>query len=295
MSKQSSTWRPGVPLPRPEGPNTPEPDLLNNPASGRVTRVAGLQRRAARSKYGQFLVEGPQAVREAVRYAASHVRDLYVTQAAASHHRGILAEARHARLYIHAVTEQVMRAMSPDAQGLLAVVDTTALPRATDLSTVLEQARLVVALTQAQDPGNAGTIIRAADAAGADAVLLARGSVEVTNPKVVRSAAGSLFHLPVISGLHLEEAVSACRERGLAVVAADGKGSTGLFTPEAEAMLSQPTAWLLGNEARGFTPEALALADAVVAIPLLGRAESLNVASAAAVCLYTSARLQRSA
>lgn len=292
MSKQSSTWRPGVPLPRAEGTAAPEPDVLDNPASGRVSRVAGLQRRAARTKHGQFLAEGPQAVREAVRYAASHVRDLYVTQAAASRHRGILAEARQARLYTHTVTEQVMAAMSADAQGLLAVVETAALPQATDLGEVLEGARLVVVLTEAQDPGNTGTIIRAADAAGADAVLLARGSVEVTNPKVVRSTAGSLFHLPVVSGLRLEEATSACRERGLALVAADGRGAVSLFSPEAEELLSAPTAWLMGNEARGFAPGVLESADATVAIPLLGKAESLNVASAAAVCLYTSARLQ---
>lgn len=295
MSKQSSAWRPGVPLPRPEGARATEPDVLDNPAAGRVARVAGLQRRAARTRHSQFLVEGPQGVREVVRCAAQHVRDLYVTDAAAARHPQIVHAAREAGLYVHRVTHQVMEAMSGDAQGLLAVVDRAALPTPEAVGEALEGARLVVVLTESQDPGNTGTIIRAADAAGADAVILLRGSVEVTNPKVVRSTAGSIFHLPVLSGLGLDDVARLCRERGLGLVAADGGAPTSLFSPEAEALLSAPTAWLMGNEARGFTPQVLAQADHVVSIPLLGQAESLNVASAAAVCLYTSARLQRAA
>ncbi len=134
-------------------------------------------------------------------------------------------------------------------------------------------------------------MIRAADAAGADAVVVVKGGVEVTSPKVVRSTAGSLFHLPVVTAVSLEETVAGLREAGLAVLAADGGGSVSLF--DAEAMLATPVAWLLGNEAHGLGPQALAAADAVVSIPLYGKAESLNVASAAAVCLYATARAQR--
>nr|WP_300337841.1 RNA methyltransferase [Actinomyces sp.] len=287
---------------RPDGVPLPEPDLLDNPSSARVSRVAALTRRPARTRYERFLVEGPQGVREAVRHACGDVLDLYATQEAAQRHPEILSEARAAAVYTHLVTPAVMAAMSTDAQGLLAVVRTQAVarpsgagaaraPQAAGLRQVLDSARLVAVLTQAQDPGNAGTIIRAADAAGADAVVLARGSVDPTNPKVVRSSAGSLFHLPVLWGLGLEEVSQAVHGAGLAVLAADGRGGTSLF--EAEALLSRPTAWWLGNEAHGLSPQSLRQADAVVSIPLYGQAESLNVATAAAVCFYASARAQR--
>lgn len=326
-------------LPRPEGARAPRPDILDNPDSARVARVAGLARRHTRDKYERFLVEGPRGVGEAVRHAAAHVHDLYLTPEAADRHADILARARAAGLYTHTVTPRVMAAMSTDAQGVLAVVATTALAagpqpqeggagagamgaeeaeqpdtesadsaeqpgaRSADaeaagaesaeagLAERLAGARLVAVLAEAQDPGNAGTIIRTADAAGADAVVLVRGSVDATNPKVVRSTAGSLFHLPVLTGAGLEEVLEALDDAGLAVLAADGSGPVNLF--DADELLARPCAWLFGNEARGLAPEALERAEAVVSVPVLGAAESLNVAAAAAVCLYASVRAQR--
>ena len=300
--RDSTTWRPGVALPRAEGARAPRPDILDNPDSARVARVAGLARRHARDKYERFLVEGPRGVGEAVRHAAAHVHDLYLTPEAADRHADILARARAAGLYTHTVTPRVMAAMSADAQGVLAVVATTALaagPRPQEdgagagegLAEQLTGARLVAVLAEAQDPGNAGTIIRTADAAGADAVVLVRGSVDATNPKVVRSTAGSLFHLPVLTGAGLEEVLEALDGAGLAVLAADGSGPVGLF--DADELLARPCAWLFGNEARGLAPEALERAEAVVSVPVPGAAESLNVAAAAAVCLYASVRAQR--
>lgn len=318
--RDSTTWRPGVALPRAEGARAPRPDILDNPDSARVARVAGLARRHARDKYERFLVEGPRGVGEAVRHAAAHVHDLYLTAEAADRHADILARARAAGLYTHTVTPRVMAAMSADAQGVLAVVATTALaagpqpqedgagvgegpaerPGARSagaeaagagLAERLVGARLVAVLAEAQDPGNAGTIIRTADAAGADAVVLVRGSVDATNPKVVRSTAGSLFHLPVLTGAGLGEVLEALDGAGLAVLAADGSGPVGLF--DADELLARPCAWLFGNEARGLSPEALGRAEAVVSVPVLGAAQSLNVAAAAAVCLYASVRAQR--
>ena len=308
--RDSTTWRPGVALPRPEGARAPRPDILDNPDSARVARVAGLARRHARDKYERFLVEGPRGVGEAVRHAAAHVHDLYLTPEAADRHADILARARAAGLYTHTVTPRVMAAMSADTQGVLAVVATTALaagPQPQEdgagagatgaesagegLAERLAGARLVAVLAEAQDPGNAGTIIRTADAAGADAVVLVRGSVDATNPKVVRSTAGSLFHLPVLTGAGLGEVLEALDGAGLAVLAADGSGPVGLF--DADELLTRPCAWLFGNEARGLAPEALERAEAVVSVPVLGAAESLNVAAAAAVCLYASVRAQR--
>lgn len=303
--RDSTTWRPGVALPRAEGARAPRPDILDNPDSARVARVAGLARRHTRDKYERFLVEGPRGVGEAVRHAAAHVHDLYLTPEAADRHADILARARAAGLYTHTVTPRVMAAMSADAQGVLAVVATTALAAGPqpqedgagagatgeESAERLAGARLVAVLAEAQDPGNAGTIIRTADAAGADAVVLVRGSVDATNPKVVRSTAGSLFHLPVLTGAGLGEVLEALDGAGLAVLAADGSGPVGLF--DADELLARPCAWLFGNEARGLAPEALERAEAVVSVPVLGAAESLNVAAAAAVCLYASVRAQR--
>ena len=337
--RDSTTWRPGVALPRPEGARAPRPDILDNPDSARVARVAGLARRHTRDKYERFLVEGPRGVGEAVRHAAAHVHDLYLTPEAADRHADILARARAAGLYTHTVTPRVMAAMSADAQGVLAVVATTALAAGSQpqedgagagatgaeaaeqpdtesadsaerpgarsanaeaagaesaeagLAERLAGARLVAVLAEAQDPGNAGTIIRTADAAGADAVVLVRGSVDATNPKVVRSTAGSLFHLPVLTGAGLGEVLEALDGAGLAILAADGSGPVGLF--DADELLARPCAWLFGNEARGLAPEALERAEAVVSVPVLGAAQSLNVAAAAAVCLYASVRAQR--
>jgi RNA methyltransferase, TrmH family len=160
---------------------------------------------------------------------------------------------------------------------------------------------LLALLARVQDPGNAGTVVRAADAAGAGAVLLTHGSVDVHNPKVVRSTAGSLFHLDVVQGVDLADAVDRLRGAGVAVLATDGvpgRGSADLddLLDDAEdgaGPLAGPTAWLFGNEASGLDPAERELADLAVRVPLHGRAESLNLATAAAVCLYASARAHR--
>ena len=146
-------------------------EVLNNPGSARISRVAGLSRRNARAKHRRFLVEGPQGVREAVRHVPDRVLDVYLTEAAVQRHSEIWDEAVEAERYVHVTSEQVMDAMSTDAQGVLAVVAIDEASGSEALAIALDGARLVAALTQAQDPGNAGAIIRAADAAGADAVV----------------------------------------------------------------------------------------------------------------------------
>ncbi|MFD1504085.1 RNA methyltransferase [Georgenia yuyongxinii] len=296
---------------------------LTNPRAERVRRVAGLSRRSARERHGQFLVEGPQGVREAVRHAPAQVRDVYLTPEAAKRHPEIPVEAAAAGRYLHTATPEVLAAMSADAQGVLAVLDAdgpTTAATVADLRALHDGAgpRLVAVLAQVADPGNAGTVIRAADAAGADAVVLTGGSVELLNPKVVRSTAGSLFHLPVVTGVSLEEVLGALRGAGSvkAVLAADAAGewdldeladrahsaatgggagwddelaATALVAPE----LAAPTVWLFGNEAHGLGPAERAACDAVVRVPIHGLAESLNLATAATLCLYASARAQR--
>ena len=285
-------------------PRIPEVTLAN-PRADRVKQVRALSGRPARSRHGQFLVEGPQGVREAVRHAPGDVRDVYLTPAAAERYDEIVAAARDEGLFVHVGTPEVLAAMSADAQGVLAVVRSGAVTLADALQGAAPaRALLVAVLANVRDPGNAGTVIRAADASGADLVVLAGESVDVHNPKVVRSTAGSLFHLPVVTGTSLADAVSALRAAGCVVLAADGSGNHDLDDLLDEAGpssvraagtpdLAGSTAWVFGNEAWGLAEQDRALADAVVRVPIRGRAESLNLATAATVCLYASGRAQR--
>ena len=156
------------------------------------------------------------------------------------------------------------------------------------LADALTGSRLVAVCADVRDPGNAGTVIRTADAAGADAVVLAGEAVDLHNPKTIRASVGSAFHLPVAVAPDAAAAVAAARAAGLTVVAADGAGETELFA--ARDLLTGPTAWLFGNEARGLPPDLAELADHRVRIPIAGRAESLNLATAAALCLFESSR-----
>jgi TrmH family RNA methyltransferase len=153
--------------------------------------------------------------------------------------------------------------------------------------------RLVAVLAHARDPGNAGTVIRTADAAGAAAVLLTGDSVDPYNGKCVRASAGSLFHLPISVGGDAAADLPALRAAGLRVLAADGHAEVDLDQAADAGLLAGPTAWVFGNEAWGLPEQTRALADEVVRVPIYGRAESLNLATAAAVCLYASARAQR--
>ncbi len=263
---------------------------LSNPRADRIKQVRTLAGRSARLRAHRFLVEGPQGVREAIPFAAPAVLDVYVTDVANARSPEIASEALDAGLRVHGCSPEVVDAMSGDAQGVLAVVgleyaEGAALP---------SSPRLVAILADARDPGNAGTVIRTADAAGADAVILAGESVEATNPKVLRSSAGSYFHLPVIEGLTLEEAVTSARAAGLRILATDGSGDVLLGSGAASTPdLAEPTAWIFGNEARGLSRQDLALADATLRIPMYGRAESLNLGAAAALCLFASASAHR--
>jgi len=153
--------------------------------------------------------------------------------------------------------------------------------------------RLVVVLDAVSDPGNAGTIIRTADAAGADAVVLTEGSTDPHGGKCVRASAGSLWHLPVVTGVPVLAAIDMLRARGLSVLATTGDGDDDLDLLADNGDLASPTAWLFGTEAHGLGPRTLAAADRRVRVPLHGRAESLNLAAAAAVCLYATAKAQR--
>lgn len=266
--------------------------MIDNPRSPRVRAVAKLAKREARSETGLFLLEGPQAVAEALAFRPELVVDLFATPTAWEKHAGLASAASTAEREVEFVTEAVLDAMADTVtpQGIVAVC--RQFLRSVD-DILAAGPRLIAILEEVRDPGNAGTIIRAADAAGADAVILTGRSVDVYNPKVVRSTTGSLFHLPVASGAELESVVDRVKGAGIQVIAADIKGGD-LLAARNSGALSGPTAWLFGNEARGLTDEHYALADWVISVPIYGHAESMNLATAASVCLYESAFAHRS-
>ncbi|OMH24125.1 RNA methyltransferase [Tersicoccus phoenicis] len=284
---------------------------MSHPGADRVREVARLAGRSARSRRRAFLAEGPQAVREALRrHRAGNrtVEQVFATDDALARHPELGEPADG--VVLRRVTSEVLAAMSDTVtpQGVVAVC------RMVDvgLDEVLAgDPRLIAVLCQVRDPGNAGTVLRAADAAGADAVILTRGSVDLYNPKTVRSTVGSLFHLPVVLGVPFAGLADRLRASAVTLLAADGYGSTDLdalqdaaaarrlirretaAAPTEGLALEAPTAWLFGNEAHGLAEDERSAAHARVRVPVYGAAESLNVGTAATVCLYASARAQR--
>lgn len=267
--------------------------------------VRSLTGRSARQRHQQYLIEGPQAVREAVRHAPDHLRTVYLTGAASERYPEIMAAADESSVTMQLCSDEVISTMSADCQGLVAVAAIEPLTLARSISL---DSRLVVILHEVRDPGNAGTIIRTADAAGADAVILTGHSVEITSPKTVRSTAGSLYHLPVIAHRDLTEVVEHLHRLGHSVLATAANGAQSVdelsdrvvaaqvaghvIGPE-ETDLRRRTAWLFGNEAHGLSVDEQQLADATARIEIRGKAESLNLATAAAICLFASSRAHR--
>jgi TrmH family RNA methyltransferase len=231
-------------------------------------------------------------VREAL--AAARVRELMVTAAAAERHPDLIEVAASGGVRISPITERAAGSLSDTVtpQGLLAVCDLLDVPLRAALG---ERPGLVAVCAGIADPGNAGSVVRAADAAGADAVLLAGDTVDPHNPKAVRASTGSVFHLPLARDRDTGAVLDACRAAGLALLVADGAGELDLHDPAAAAVLAGPVAWVFGGEAHGVPADLAERADHRVRVPIYGRAESLNLATAAAVCLYASAGLRRRA
>jgi TrmH family RNA methyltransferase len=278
--------------------------VLTNTSSDRVKRVRRLARRSARLETGLLLVEGPQACREAAR--GGWVVDLYWTDDAARRLTGIGSAVERGGGRLHEASSSYVDALSAVGQGLVAVArDPWASLRAQDhpVRAALTASRLaefaagrpgalVAVFEQIRDPGNAGAVIRAADAAGADLVAFADHSADPTAPKVVRASAGSYFHVPVVSVGAVEAVVGQLRALGLAVFGADSAGTVTLGGPDLPLggdALAAPLAWVFGNEARGLSPAARKAVGRLVRIPIFGGAESLNVALAATLCLYAAA------
>ena len=262
----------------------------------RVKNARKLARRSFRAEERLFLADGPKAVEGALGVPGCVV-EVFATPEATRQYAALAAAAPAWTL----VDDRALASLSDSVNpaGVVAVARFLDRP----LAHVLDRVRvepsvvepvettLLAICADVRDPGNAGTVVRCADAAGADAVVFAGHSVDAYNPKTVRASVGSLFHLPIAVEPDPAAAVRAAQAAGLVVLAADGAGEADL--DESEDLLARPTAWLFGNEAWGLPDELAALADHRVRIPIHGRAESLNLSTAAALCLYASARAQR--
>jgi RNA methyltransferase, TrmH family len=251
--------------------------------SARIVAARKLTRRSGRDAAGLFLAEGRQVVAEALAQPDG-VREVLATEAAADAHRDLLGPTA---VPVRLITDRAAAVLSETVtpQGLLAVcqlrdVDAGAL--------TAHPPRLTVALAELADPGNAGTVLRTADACGAGAVVFGAGSADPYGGKAVRASAGSLFHVDVVRGASLQTFLPAMQAAGAIVLAADGGGEAALDEVAADGRLGGPVVWLFGNEARGVPADLARVADLRVRIPMRGRAESLNLAAAAAICLYTT-------
>jgi TrmH family RNA methyltransferase len=266
--------------------------------NARLVEAHRLTRRVRRDQAREFLAEGPQAVREAV-VSPGVVLEVFGTPAALDLHGDWLAETP---VTLRPISDKAAAALSETVhpQGLIArcrYVDV-------DLAGVVAAAPTLVAiLAGIADPGNAGTILRTADAAGADAVIFTQGSVDPYNGKCVRASAGSLFHVPVVRAASYPDVRRALSEAGVHVLGAAATAARSIGEPETHTILRAPTAWVFGGEAHGMAAietaaaadggAAAAVVDEHIRIPIWGRAESLNLAAAAAICLYASATAQR--
>jgi TrmH family RNA methyltransferase len=248
--------------------------VLTSPKNAKVVAAARLQKRAFREQQRRFLVEGAQAVAEALRRPGTLER-LFVLDELDP----VAVRARQAGVDVVVVSDDVIRKLTSTVtpQGLVGIapfvdVETAALP----------DHGCIAILHEVRDPGNAGTVVRSAHAVGAAGVVFSTTSVDVYNPKTIRSSAGSVFHLPVVRAVETAAAIEHVRGRGFRVLAMSATGEQDLYRTD----LSVPVALVFGNEAHGLPPDVLGLADGSVRVPQQGGAESLNLAAAATVCLF---------
>lgn len=279
-------------------------DILANPKSDRVKKIAGLSRRSARKKYGSLLVEGIQSFKELIAddNNSKYIKDIYLSTSIVEKNPHFYEKALDLTMWVHVCTDEVIEAMSSDAQGIVCVLHSSIFETSFE-KVDFENLETIVVLPQIQDPGNLGTVIRSADAFGADLVVVCKNSVDVTSPKVIRSCAGSIFHTPIIYDVDFKEIVRACKKAEINVLGASG--DSGAFSLDLliedyferknfernsviPVKLEKPTCWVFGNEAKGMTGQEKDLCTAIVKIDMPGLAESLNVSVAASVCLHAS-------
>lgn len=260
--------------------------------SSRVVSYAKLHRAAARREQKQFLVEGTNSVEAAL--TSGRALRLLVAVDEYERHSELIEQADSSGVPVELLTARAAGKLAetttaPGVFALCELLDVT-------LKAILGAApQLLAVAVEPREPGNVGTLIRCADAMGAAGLLLLGDAADPHNGKCVRSSAGSIFHLPVVRERNTETAIDRLKNAGLVVLATTMDGETSLDdlpVEQTDGILAGPTAWLFGNEAHGLSAAVAARAHWRVRIPIRGRAESLNVAAAAAICLYQSARAQ---
>ena len=268
-------------------------DVALTERSTRVVSLSKLHRAAQRRDRGAFLVEGANSVTAAL--AAGAVRTVLVRESDVMSFGTVLDDARAAGVEIVVVTARAADKLSETTTtpGLFAECST--LDTDPDALVASGSDGAVVVAVDLADPGNAGTVIRTADATGCAGVVLAGDAVDVHNGKCVRASAGSVFHLPIARDRDVSAALARLHDAEYTVLATAADGELSLDDLDAagtDGLLAGRVAWLFGNEAHGLAPDVAAAADHRVAIPIRGRAQSLNIAAAAAMCLYVSARVR---
>jgi TrmH family RNA methyltransferase len=255
--------------------------MITSPRNGTVVAALELRTRRHRDEARRFLVEGPATVAEAARVGA--VETLFVTTGPP----GSQVEAGGS-IETHVVSPAVMHRLAGTVtpQGPVAVCRFVDVP----LRAIDPASGPVAVLVEVRDPGNAGTILRTAHAAGCGGVVVSERSVDVYNEKAARASAGALFHVPFAREVESGAAVASLRARGATLLAAAADGDRELYDDDVGAALAGPVAILFGNEAHGLDGALREQADMVVRIPMRDRAESLNLAAAAAVILFEAAR-----
>lgn len=253
-------------------------------------QVRKLQQKRERETTGLFVAEGPGAVEAAIKNG--ELEFVVVGAEAVPTIRSLAELASGYGIQVYQATgvaiEQLSEARTP--QGILAVARRSQL----ELEQVIDsQSSLIVVLDEARDPGNVGTVIRTADAAGADVVILTGESVDPFNAKAVRASAGSVFNIPVVTGVSVAAVVARLQAANIGSVATSLAGDTDLYEPEFLTSLQDPVAWFLGNEAHGLASGVELMLDRRVRVPILGQAESLNLAVTAGICLYTTLQTRR--
>jgi TrmH family RNA methyltransferase len=250
-----------------------------------IKEIKSFRSRKNRSKKGLFIIEGSklffEALNEEEKIASIFMSEQFLSTGES---KEILAKAAARSIKTYALPDRLFKAISDteSPQGILAVIKA----RHRNINQLPTEGNLLVILETLQDPGNMGTIIRTADAAGFTGIIVSQGCVDVYNPKVLRSTMGSIFHIPLFFTDNLGETIQILKSKGTKIYAAHLKGTSNYFQLD----MHNDTAIIIGNESKGISAEIAALADELVKIPMIGKAESLNASVAAALLMYESVR-----
>lgn len=250
--------------------------IISSSSNEQIKRIIQLKEKSrARKKEGCFLVEGIKMVMEAPK---SDIEKIYVSNHFMEQNPGLFNE-KDVQIVEEGIFKKISDTVTP--QGVLAIVKQKKYTLEQLLEENSRQKRCFVVLDKIQDPGNLGTIIRTGEGAGIDGVIMSSTTVDVYNPKVIRSTMGSIYRVPFVIENDLPGAVKKLKDLGITCYAAHLKGEA--YNKEE---FSKKTALLIGNEANGLSDEVSSMADRLIKIPMAGKVESLNAAIATAILMY---------